>query len=41
MKVNLINNITKTTAITNSKHSNNSKVGVDDLNNVNVALPKI
>jgi len=40
MKVNMINNITKTTAITNSKQSINSKVGVDDLN-VNVGLPKI
>lgn len=40
MKVNMINNITKTTAITNSKQSLNSKVGVEDLN-VNVALPKI
>ena len=40
MKMNVINNITKTTAITNSKASINSKVGVDDIN-VNVGLPKI
>lgn len=39
--MNMINNITKTTAITNSKQSNsNSKIGVDDIN-VNVGLPKI
>ena len=37
----MISNITKTTAITNSKQSlNSSKVGVDDIN-PNVALPKI
>ena len=40
MKVHTINNITKTTAITNSKASINSKPGVDDIN-VNVGLPKI
>jgi hypothetical protein len=36
----MVSNITKTTAITNSKQSMNSKVGVDDIN-VNVGLPKI
>ena len=34
------NTITKTTAISNSKRSINSKTGVDDIN-VNVNLPKI
>lgn len=33
-------NVTKTTALTNSKRSINSKPGVDDIN-VNVNLPKI
>mmetsp|Transcript_25549 Transcript_25549/g.31905 ORF Transcript_25549/g.31905 Transcript_25549/m.31905 type:complete len:91 (+) Transcript_25549:86-358(+) len=37
----MLSNITKTTAITNSKQSPNSKVGIDELSNVNVGLPKI
>ena len=41
MKMQMVSNITKTTAITNSKQSlNSNKVGVDDIN-VNVGLPKI
>ena len=40
MKMNVISNITKTTAITNTKSTHGSKVGVDDIN-VNVNLPKI
>jgi len=40
MKMQMVNNITKTTAITNSKQSIGSKVGVDDIS-VNVGLPKI
>ena len=43
MKMQTINNITKTTAITNSKQSiqSGSKLGVDDLTSANVALPNI
>ena len=45
MKMNMINNITKTTAITtkqgsNSNSNSNTKIGVDEIN-VNVGLPKI
>ena len=40
MKMQMLNNITKTTAITNSKASIGSKVGVEDIN-LNVNLPKI
>ena len=38
----MMSNITKTTAITNSKQSlGSAKVGVDDLTGVGVGLPKI
>ena len=40
MRLSTNNNITKTTAISNSKRSIGSRPGVDDIN-VNVALPKI
>ena len=40
MRLSTNNNVTKTTAISNSKRSLNSRPGVDDIN-VNVALPKI